>query len=183
MPYEFLAAVCRTTVLTMASLLLLALFLLFGSLWAMHTYLLASGQTTYEILKGKAWQMPMLIGGSLRMLLTDVPLYIAEVWHCWCRDCCAVPWHLLCHVRSHCADEAWYQHLIMVQMHELIRTLMHPDTSLHISCRYRGPHSRQVRYSSIWPELMRRWIVGNAPPAPFSERCNMLRPRACGQHL
>lgn len=54
MPYQFLAAVCRTTALTMASLLLLALFLLFGSLWAMHTYLLASGQTTYEILKGKA---------------------------------------------------------------------------------------------------------------------------------
>jgi hypothetical protein len=123
-------------VLTMASLLLLALFLLFGSLWAMHTYLLASGQTTYEILKGKAsqaWQIAALPGGSLRMLLTDVTLCSAEVWHCWCRDCCAVPWHLLRHVRPHCADQAWYQHLIMVQMHELIRTLMHPDTSFTYS--------------------------------------------------
>jgi hypothetical protein len=51
---------CRTTVLTMASLFLLALFLLFGSLWALHTYLLASGQTTYEILKGKAICPPCL---------------------------------------------------------------------------------------------------------------------------
>lgn len=34
------------------SLFLLSLFLLFGSLWALHTYLLASSQTTYEVLKG-----------------------------------------------------------------------------------------------------------------------------------
>lgn len=109
--------------LTMASLLLLALFLLFGSLWALHTYLLASGQTTYEILKGKALQVPTLVGGSLRMLLTDVTLYIAEVWHCWCRDCCAVPRHLLRHVRSRCADHTvltkhGMTHLVLMQTHE-----------------------------------------------------------------
>jgi len=44
---------CRATVLLFASMLLLALFLLFGSLWALHTYLACSAQTTYELLKGQ----------------------------------------------------------------------------------------------------------------------------------
>lgn len=88
----------RTTVLFFMSLFLLSLFLLFGSLWALHTYLLASSQTTYEVLKG-----------------ISVP-YLSTFY-----------------------------------------------------AMYRGPHSRQVRYSSIWPELLRRWAIGNPPPAPFSE--------------
>lgn len=34
---------------------------------------------------------------------------------------------------------------------------------------YTGPHSRQLPYSKIWPEIVRRLAVGNPPPAPFSE--------------
>ena len=48
------ADVHRSTVLLFASLFLLALGLLFASLLALHTYLLCSAQTTYELLKGCA---------------------------------------------------------------------------------------------------------------------------------
>ena len=34
---------------------------------------------------------------------------------------------------------------------------------------YNGPHSRQLRYSKVWPEIIRRLMIGNPPPAPFSE--------------
>ncbi len=29
--------------------------------------------------------------------------------------------------------------------------------------------AEKVRYTSIWPELLRRWLIGNPPPAPFNE--------------
>ena len=181
MSYQFLAAVCRTTVLTMASLLLLALFLLFGSLWAMHTYLLASGQTTYEILKGKEWQTPLAEACACCLQMshsTSLKSGIAGAG-------IAVPYlgtfYAMC--VGTVLTKRRMTHLVLVQMHEPLLARMHPDPGSHTSRRYRGPHSRQVRYSSIWPELMRRWIVGNPPPAPFSERWNMLQPVARVKHL
>lgn len=34
---------------------------------------------------------------------------------------------------------------------------------------YSGPHARQLHYSSMWPEIVRRLAVGRPPPTPFSE--------------
>jgi len=88
----------RSTVLLMSAMFMLSLFLLFGSLWLLHCYLISTAQTTYEMLKG-----------------ISVP-YLSLFY-----------------------------------------------------ATYFGPHARQLPYSSVWPEIIRRLALGHPPPTPFSE--------------
>lgn len=88
----------RSTALLMTAMLLTALVSVFGSLWLLHTYLVSTAQTTYEVLKG-----------------VNVP-YLSSYY-----------------------------------------------------AAYTGPHSRQLPYSKIWPEIVRRLAVGDSPPTPFSQ--------------
>ena len=65
--------------LLFVGLFLLALTLLFGSLWALHTYLLCTAQTTYEVLKGEHRTPVLSVASRRRRMLSAVFLQMLPV--------------------------------------------------------------------------------------------------------